>query len=85
VLTPALVVRCLHQHSSCGVADLYPGLLHRLEWEQIVTGGGLGASDIKLANSVQDRSPPLEGKRVVVEAALFTAGVVTISAIAALS
>ncbi len=57
----------------------------RLEWEQIVQGGGLGAADIKLSMTMQERSPPLDGKRVVVEAAVFVASVVTVSAIAALS
>lgn len=56
-------------------------LCHRLEWEEIATMS-LGSADKPV---FQEKSPPLEGKRVVLEAALFVISVISICVVAAVS
>jgi hypothetical protein len=59
----------------------------RLEWEEIVKGDPL--PDVQKpptgGSAFQERSPPLDGQRVVLEIALFVVGVLSICVVAALT
>ena len=57
----------------------------RLEWEEVVKSGIASPESGKIASSFQERSPPLEGSRVILEAVLFVVSVLGVCVIAALS